>query len=292
MEHNARFAARCLQKQYPEPDLLPEDACLVFVRDGKVCIGNCGTPTIFATAFPDLPAGLQRNAQYLGHRGSVPVYAVEAGDLPLPDGPAYSGVRDLAGLVPDEDLAVAALAVQITEYDRATRFCGRCGAAMEPARTERAKVCPACHRVTYPRLSPAIIVLVRKNDAVLMVRGVGAPPGRYSLVAGFVEPGETVEDAVRREVREEAGIAIKNIRYCASEPWPFPDSLMLGFVAEYDGGEPVPDGVEVESAGWFDPGHLPDLPPKLSMTRALIDDWAASAGVPDHGTADETKETW
>jgi NAD+ diphosphatase len=278
MEHKARFAADCLHKQYPEPDRLPKDACLVFVRDGGVCVRKGSTPTIYEKVSPDLPDGLQKNARYLGHRGSVACYAVEVpGDLPLPEGLAHSGVRELAGLIPDEELAVAGLAVQIIDYDRTTRFCGRCGTATEPARTERARVCPACHRVMYPRLSPAIIVLVIKTDAILLVHGTRAPSGRYSLVAGFVEPGETIEHAVHREVREEVGITIKNLRYRASEPWPFPDSLMLAFVADYDGGEVAPDGVEIESAVWFDRDHLPDLPPKLSLTRALIDDWVASA---------------
>lgn len=277
MNHKARFAVDCLHKQYPEPDRLPKDACLVFVRDGGVCVRNGSAPTIYAKVSPDLPGGLRQSARYLGHRGTVACYAVEvSGDLP--EGMAYSGVRELAGFIPDEELAVAGLAVQIIDYDRATRFCGRCGTATEPARTERAKVCPTCHRIIYPRLSPAIIVLVRKDDSILMVRGKKTAPGRYSLVAGFVEPGETIEDAVRREVREETGIAIKNIRYRASEPWPFPDSLMLGFVADYAGGEVAPDGVEIESAAWFDRDHLPELPPKLSLTRALIDDWAASLG--------------
>jgi NAD+ diphosphatase len=279
MDHNARFAVDSLHKEYPEPDRLPEDACLVFVRDGSVCVRKGSTPTIFEKVPADLPEGLKRNAQYLGHRGSGTCYAIEVpGDLPLPEGLAYSGVRDLAGLIPDEELAIAGLAVQILEYDRTTRFCGRCGTATEPAGTERAKVCPSCHRVMYPRLSPAVIVLVRNHNAVLMVRGKRAAPGRYSLIAGFVEPGETIEHAVHREVREEAGIAIKNIQYRASEPWPFPHSLMLGFVADYDGGEIAPDGVEIESAAWFDRDHLPDLPPKLGITRALIDDWVAAPG--------------
>jgi len=277
MDHNAKFAADCLHKQYPEPDRLTEDACLVLVRDGGVYVRRGGTPTIFVEVSLDLPEELKRNAGYLGHRGPVACYAVEVpGDFPLPEGLAYSGVRELVGLVPDEELAVAGLAVQIVDYDLTTRFCGRCGAATEPMRTERAKVCPSCRRIMYPRLSPAIIVLVRKDDSILMVRGTRAPPGRYSLVAGFVEPGETIEHAVHREVLEETGIAIKNARYRASEPWPFPDSLMLAFVADYAGGEVAPDGIEVESAAWFDRDHLPDLPPRLSITRALIDDWAAS----------------
>lgn len=276
MDHKARFAADSLHKQYPEPDRLPEDACLVFVRDGGVYARVSSAPTIFEKVSPDLPGELNRHAQYLGHRGSVPCYAFEiSGDLPLPKGLAYYSLRELAGLIPDEELATAGLAVQVADYDRTTRFCGRCGTATEPARTERAKVCPSCHQVTYPRISPAVIVLVRNNSSILMVRGKKAPPGRYSLVAGFVEPGETIEHAAYREVREETGIAIKNIQYCASEPWPFPNSLMLGFVADYDEGEIAPDGVEMESAVWFDRDHLPDLPPKLSITRALIDHWVS-----------------
>jgi NAD+ diphosphatase len=276
MDHAARFAADSLQKEYPEPDWLPEDACLVLVRDGGVCVRTEGAPTVFEKVSPELPDGLIRHAQYLGHRGPVPLYALEIpGDMPLPRGLTCSAVRDLVGLVQDEELAIAGLAVQVVDYDRTTRFCGRCGAATEPVRNERAKCCQACHLVTYPRLSPAVIVLVRNGNAALMVRGTGAPPDRYSLVAGFVEPGETIEHAVCREVREEVGIAIKNIRYCASEPWPFPNSLMLGFVAEYDGGEIAPDGIEIESAAWFDRNHLPDLPPQLSLTRALIDDWVS-----------------
>lgn len=277
MDHKARFAARSLHKHYPEPERLPVDASLVFVRGEGVCVRRGSTPTIYNAQPPDLPECLQKSAQYLGHRGSTPCYAVEVpGDQPLPEGLAYFGVRELAGLIPDEELAVAGLAVQIIDYDRNTRFCGRCGTPTKPARIERAKVCPSCHRAIYPQLSPAIIVLVRKNDSILMVRGVRAPPGRYSLVAGFVEPGETIEDAVHREVREETGISIKNLRYLASEPWPFPDSLMLAFVADYESGEVTPDGVEIESAAWFDRDHLPDLPPRLSITRALIDDWAGS----------------
>ena len=277
MDHTARFEVHSVQKQYPEPDGIPNDAVLVLVRDGKLCIRKGSTPAIPETQSLDLPAELGRNAQYLGHRGPVPWYAIEVpDDQPVPEGRAYSGVRELVGLIPDEDLAIAGLALGIIDYDRNTRFCGRCGTATAPAGTERAKVCPSCHRVIYPRLSPAVIVLVRNNNSALMIRGKGAVPGRYSLIAGFVEPGETIEHAVHREVHEEAGITIKNIQYRASEPWPFPDSLMLGFVADYDGGEIAPDGIEIESAAWFDRDHLPDLPPKLSITRALIDDWVAA----------------
>lgn len=276
MNHTARFAADSLHKEYPEPDGIPEDACLVFVRDGGVCIRTKSDPTIFEPLSPDLPKDLSIHAQYLSHREQVPCYALEIpDDLPLPKGLKRSGVRELAGLIPDEEFAIAGLAVHITDYDRTTRFCGRCGTETESSRIERAKICPSCHYITYPRLSPAIIVLVRNDDSVLMIHGIHAPPGMYSLVAGFVEPGETIEHAVHREVQEEAGIRIKNVRYCASEPWPFPNSLMIGFIADYDGGDIIPDGVEVDNASWFDRNNLPVLPPKLSLTRALIDDWVS-----------------
>lgn len=276
MDHTAKFAADSLHKEYPEPDRLPDDAYLVFVRDGGVCVRTSSAPTIFEKTSLRLSEELNSPMQYLGHRGPTPCYVFDiSDDLPLPQELMRFGVRELVGLVPDEELAIAGLAVHVTDYDRNTRFCGRCGTPTEPSRTERAKVCPSCHLITYPRLSPAIIVLVRNDDSLLMIRGKMAPPGRYSLVAGFVEPGETIEHAVHREVQEEAGIVITNIRYCASEPWPFPNSLMLGFIADYEGGEIVPDGIEVESAAWFDRDHLPVLPPKITITRALIDHWVS-----------------
>lgn len=276
MDHTAKFAADSLHKEYPEPNGIPEDAYMVFVRDGGVCVRTKSDPTIFETLSPDLPKDLSIHAQYLGHREQVPCYALEIpDDLPLPEGLKRSNVRELAGLIPDEEFAIAGLAVHVTDYDRTTRFCGRCGTKTESSHIERAKICPSCNLITYPRISPAIIVLVQNDDSVLMVQGMHAPTGMYSLVAGFVEPGETIEHAVHREVQEEAGVAIKNVRYCASEPWPFPNSLMIGFVAEYDEGDITPDGVEVQDARWFDRNNLPKIPPKLSLTRSLIDHWVS-----------------
>jgi len=274
LDHTARFAADALHKEYPEPEQCPEHALLVLVRDRDVCLVHGTAPTVFVPRFVAGSGLLEERAQYLGHRGSVPCYALEIpGTLPVPDGLSCCGVRELAGMVPDDELAIAGLAVQVTDYDRTTRFCGVCGAPARPARTERAKVCTACRHVTYARISPAIIVLVKNKDSILLVRGPRAPPGRHSLVAGFVEPGETIEHAVHREVEEEAAIAIKNVRYIASEPWPFPNSLMLGFVAEYAGGTVTPDGIEIASAGWFDRRNLPPLPPNISISHHLMAAW-------------------
>ncbi len=217
-----------------------------------------------------------------GNLGTVPCYVLDIHKKDqCPDGVTLCGVRDLDDRIPDEELAIAGLAVQIADYNRTTRFCGRCGTRTLSSQTERAKICPSCHYVTYARLSPAIIVLVRKDEMILLVRGKQAPAGRFSLVAGFVEPGETIEHAVHREVKEEAGIEISHVRYLASEPWPFPNSLMIGFVADYAGGTLRPDGIEIESAGWFDRDNLPDFPSKISIAHALIDGWI-SGSLPEH----------
>lgn len=211
---------------------------------------------------------------YLGRRGAIPCYAGIAGpELPVAGDWQFVRVRDLFCQVPDEELAIAAYAVRMIAYDRNTRFCGRCGNETLPLTTERAKKCPACGLVTYPRLSPAVIVLVQRDDRILLARSPRFPPGMFGLIAGFVEPGENLEHALKREVLEETGIAVDNIRYFGSEPWPFPDSLMAGFTADYAGGELVVDAGEIESAFWFDRQNLPRIPEKLSISRALIDWW-------------------
>ena len=177
------------------------------------------------------------------------------------------------GIIPNEELAIAAYAARIIRFDRTTRFCGRCGAETRQLRTERAKQCGTCGLVSYPRLSPAIIVAGTAGRPCAPRPFTAVPPGMFGLVAGFVEPGENLEHAVVREVQEETGIMLKDIRYFGSESWPFPDSLMVGFIADFAGGELVVDTSEIESAFWFDRNHLPRIPEKMSITRALIDWW-------------------
>jgi NAD+ diphosphatase len=211
---------------------------------------------------------------YLGHRGKIPCYAGILGQAePAPENWQFMRVRDLFVMIPPEELAIAAFAVRMAGFDRTTRFCSRCGEKTRPSADERARYCPSCSRVVYPRVSPAVIVLVRKGDQILLARSPRFPPGMYGLIAGFVEPAENLEHAIRREVLEETGIQVKNIRYFGSEPWPFPDSLMIGFIAEFAGGELAIDHHEIESAFWFDREHIPRIPEKLSITRALIDWW-------------------
>ena len=172
----------------------------------------------------------------------------------------------------DETLAaLAARAFQILEWDRNHQYCSRCGTPTEPRRDERARSCPNCGYTSYPPISPAIMILVTRGREILLARKPEWVPKRYSALAGFVEPGETLEDTVRRETREEVGVEIQNLRYFGSQPWPFPHSLMIAFTAEYANGEVRPDGVEIAEACWFDVEQLPKLPPRISISRWLID---------------------
>ena len=194
-------------------------------------------------------------------------------DAEAPDGMAFHGLRDLADRLGEELFGIGGRAVQIINWGRTHRFCGRCGSKTETAPSERAQICPDCGLMCFPRLSPAIIVRINKGDQILLARNHRFPTGRFSVLAGFVEPGETLEEAVAREVREEVGIRVRNIRYFDSQPWPFPNSLMLGFTAEYAEGEIVIQEDELDEAHWFGRDELPDLPPAISIARRLIDDF-------------------
>ena len=194
-------------------------------------------------------------------------------DAKAPDGFAFKGLRSLFGRLDETTLAVAGRAFQIADWARTHQFCGVCGARMAKADGERAMKCPACGHVAYPRIAPAMMVLVKRGPAILLARNIAvAPGGRMSALAGFLEPGESVEDAVHREVHEEVGLAVKDLRYFASQSWPFPGSLMIAFTAEYAGGELCLDPAEIAEARWFGPGDpLPELSPHQSISRALID---------------------
>jgi NAD+ diphosphatase len=181
-------------------------------------------------------------------------------------------MRALFGRLDEPVLAVAGRAFQIAEFVRTHRFCGSCGAQMAPVPGERAMRC-ACGHSAYPRISPAMMVLVKRGRSILLARNVAVPAGgRMSALAGFLEPGESIEDAIHREVREEVGLEVRDPRYFASQSWPYPHSLMIAFTAEYAGGELRLDPAEIAEARWFGPGDaLPELSPRQSISRALID---------------------
>lgn len=193
------------------------------------------------------------------------------------------GLRGLLARAGDEaEYARLARASQLATWHDQHRFCGRCGGGLEAHAQDLARQCPNCGLVQYPRISPCIIVLVTRGDRCLLAHSARFPAGRYSTLAGFIEAGETAEAALKREVREEVGIEVANIRFFASQSWPFPHQLMLGFFAEYAGGDLEPDGEEILQAGWFGLDDLPDLPPPFSIARRLIDHFfSAQAAVID-----------
>lgn len=209
-------------------------------------------------------------------------YAAEvAGDVSDAAGLCAEGLRQLYGRLDEPFFGLAGRASQLVAWDRTHQFCGQCGAATVASTTERVRHCPQCGLAHYPRLSPAIIIAVVRRQAdgprLLLARNHRFPAGRYSVIAGFVEPGETLEECARREVQEEVGVQIREIRYFGSQPWPFPNSLMIGFTAEYAGGELTLGSNEIAHADWFAADALPDLPPKMSIARRLID-WFAAGG--------------
>jgi len=210
--------------------------------------------------------------QYLGRWEDIPCYSVELEPLNvLPAHVKWMGLRQAYGLLPDVFFSLAGEAIQIMDWDRTHQFCGRCGKPTEHVGYEFSKKCPNCGLTAYPRISPAVIVLIEHQGKVLLSRSPHFPKGMYSIQAGFVEPGENLEQAVEREILEEVGIQIKDITYFGSQPWPFPNSLMIGFTAKYAGGELTIDNNEIEDAAWHNAYDLPSIPPPLSIARKLID---------------------
>jgi len=211
----------------------------------------------------------------LGHFHGEPVYLLELpGKAELP-GCQWQSLRQVMLEGDAELFQLLGFAAQIGTWASDNRFCGSCTTAMRQVPGERAMQCPACNLRHYPRLSPSMIVLVTRGDEVLLARSPRFVSGVYSTLAGFVEAGESVEQCVAREVREEVGVEVCNIRYQGSQNWPFPHSLMLGFHADYAGGEIVMQEEEIEDARWFSIHALPPLPASRSIARYLIDSYVS-----------------
>ena len=241
-------------------------------KDEKLLIdkANFDKPIPLLQHFSEL--SLESQVQhYLGTYNETHCFAVDLNsNAQIPQNMEFYPLRQCYDILGDTLFNIAGRASQILLWDNTNHFCGRCGAEMYLKETERARACPERQFHSYPRISPSIIVLIEKGDEMLLARSPHFKPGMYSMLAGFIEPGETAEQAVEREVFEEVGIRLKNIHYVRSQPWPFPHSLMLGFTAEYESGELNPDGIEIEDAHWFNIDNLPELPIHASIARWLI----------------------
>ncbi|MET1218699.1 MAG: NAD(+) diphosphatase [Glaciecola sp.] len=182
-----------------------------------------------------------------------------------------AGLRDILMGSADVDFQILAKAWQYAVFLRTHQFCGQCGAELRQVQWEMARHCDRCQHRVYPRVSPCIIVAIRHENKILLAQGNRhTSTNLYSTLAGFVESGESLEQAVHREVMEEVGVKLKNVTYFDSQPWPFPHSLMMGFVAEYAGGDIVVDGKEILDAQWFTFDALPNIPPQYSIAGRLI----------------------
>lgn len=218
----------------------------------------------------------------LGCFDGEPVWLLELGQPTELEGCHWQGLRQFMMQVDHPTFRMLSLAEQVGTWFSQHRFCGRCGARNQQVAGERCLRCPECGLDSYARISPSMIVLVTRGDEVLLARSPRFVQGMYSTLAGFVEPGESAEECVAREVREEVGVEVRNLQYLGSQSWPFPHSLMLGFHAEYAGGEIVPQPDEIEDAGWFHIEQLPPLPMGRSIARYLIDLYVARRlGLPE-----------
>lgn len=211
---------------------------------------------------------------YLGTLGGVPCLAAEADPSGVPDGWAETSLSTLFGQVSEAEYGLAGYASQMLYWRRTNVFCPVSGDRTEARAGDWGRLCPSCGHVSYPHISPATLILIHDGPRLLLAQKPGWGT-RYSILAGFVEPNESLEDCVRRETREEVGLEITDLAYAGSQPWPFPHQLMVGFTARYAGGAIVIDHEELERAAWFDVGSLPDLPPPLSLSRQMIDVWVA-----------------
>jgi len=209
--------------------------------------------------------------QYFGELDETPCYCLEADDsVHFAAGLVYRDLRSLLGQLDQDIFVLAGRAFQLVNWSRMTKFCGKCGSVTVVQQNELVKKCPDCEALFYPRISPAVIVAIIRDDKILLAHNKSFKNNLYSVLAGFVEPGETFEECINREIMEEVGIQVTNIKYFGSQPWPFPDSLMVGFTAEYESGEISVDGLEIEAAYWYSADNLPSIPATTTIAGRLI----------------------
>ena len=256
----------------------PGDRAAVF-SDGRILV-RADAVGVSLPPYGEL-AGIAGEAEAPLHVGLIdgaPVWLVAFGKdfAKTPGNCEWRVTRSVVTLLKPDEWAAANCALALFWWRRHHRFCGTCGHPTIEAAEERVMRCPVCGALFYPTQSPAVIVAVTRGEKLLLAHNCKFHPTMHSVLAGFVEPGETLENAVHREIHEEVGIEIGDPSYVKSQSWPFPNSLMIAFRAEWKSGELRPDGVEIGTAGWFKRWELPELPPVGSIARYLIDDWVNS----------------
>ena len=257
---------------YLPPEQL-EQPWLLVLNGKKIVIKTVGD----RCRFPFLSEVFEDTAEiesctYIGRYAGHDCFCTQIADAEsLPKDFAEVDLKEITRLTEDPGLFIlAGSANHILHWNRTNRFCGCCGHETVDKRDERAKLCPCCGALFYPRISPATITAVLRGDKILLAHNRSFQSEMHSLIAGFVEPGETLEHCAAREIREEVGLEVKNIQYFGSQPWPFPDSLMVAFIADYAGGDITVDGVEIENAAWFDADSLPPIPTTDSIAGKMI----------------------
>lgn len=256
----------------PRPERLEGEILWFVFQEGRLLVSTEG-PLIPRVRLP-VEAAVEEH--YLGRLRGCHCIAVELpGDLPPPDGLEPGDLRRMLGLFDEHEFSMASRASQVLTWRRNHRFCSRCGARTHSHERDMAMICASCDYTQYPRITPCVIMLVTREREALLARSTRFRIPMFSCLAGFMEAGETAEQAVMREVLEETGLQVHNLRYHGSQSWPFPHSLMLGFRAEYLEGDLRVDEQELAEAHWFRPDALPMVPPRGSIARSLIEAWMA-----------------
>jgi NAD+ diphosphatase len=273
------FNRTCLDSrlQFAPPDADPGGSGVwLMLRGSELLVGGDAEHPVLPEEDHGWSAGL-----YLGTWEGRPCRLVRSPhEAPIPQGLRLANLLAAEPTLPVELLTLGGLGRMVLHWERHSRHCPACGTVLARLPGEWGKCCAACASHYFPQIAPCAIVLVRRPGEVLLTRKPEWAPNRYSLVAGFIEFGECLEEAAAREVREETGVRVSSVRYLGSQCWPFPSQLMCGFVADYAGGEVTVDTRELADARWFPVGSLPELPPRRSIARYILD---TELGLPSSG---------
>lgn len=256
-----------------------QNLLLVYANNQFLCTNQYQAIFAFTELYPTLKQNCQQLIS-LGLWNNIPIYLAVLDSQPtLLANSQWQSLRPLMLQIDPVTFKLLGYASQLAVWSIDYKFCGRCGSKMQHDIKQNHMHCPNCRNNIYPRLNPCMIILITRQEEILLARSPRFTTNMYSTLAGFVEAGESVEECAHREVYEEVGLTINNLRYIGSQNWPYPYSLMLGFHADYAGGEITPQADEIEDARWFSIRHLPELPPKQAISRYLIDLYLAEKSV-------------